>query len=380
MHIQGVYETKVQTTTYSSVDEYIEALSKFSNTQDGSSVFNSTRNQADSSNVDTSSSSSSASGGFGGFNAGGSSFESKAAAAQRADAELSSTKEQHKLATLNENITRSTTSTTKMVGELSISVIRYEMFLREVKPNYIHEDFLNCFLMLPQSFFSPNAPEKFQDFIQRYGTHYVKAAKFGGQLKIVKTREVSTKASIDDFRKEMQEQINKIVGNAISKGRAAKASKSEGYSLGGSGEYKGFSAGGAGAESKTASVEDSQASSSTSGSATASQTATGSRAVNTTKEKEVFDTTIMEVSGGSHKIATSITDLYSLNFRTSLMQWLQSIPFYPKPFDFIFEPLTKLLYHLLDDMIDEEMYKTCLIDKEEYYVMNRTQQISVCIL
>ena len=377
MHIQGVYETKVQTTTYSSVDEYIEALTNYANTQTSNQTFTALRDQIDSSSSNTESKSKSVSGGFGGFSAGGSNFEAKAGADQRAGANISSTKDNEKTFTLNEDIQKNTTQTTKLVGEMSVSVIRYEMFLREVKPNYIHEDFLDCFLMLPQSFFSPKAPQMFMDFIQRYGTHYVKAAKFGGQLKIVKTKQVTSKASIDDFRTEIQKQVNKIVGSAVAKQRAAKASKSAGISAGGSGEYNGFSAGGSGSESKSESREDSQAGSTQSGNATVTASQTGSRTVNNTKEKEVFDSTLMEVSGGSHKIATSITDLYSMGFRSSLMQWLQSIPYYPKPFDLVFEPLTKLLNHLIDDMIDEKMYKTCLIDKEEYYVMNRTQQISV---
>lgn len=377
MHIQGIYETNVETTTHSSVKEYIEALTEKSNTQTGSSSFRALRSQIDSSDSGTSSSSTSASGGFGGFSASYSNSESQATASQRADASLSSTKSQRKTQKLNEDLTKITTRTEKMVGEMSINVIRYEMFLREVKPNYIHEDFLNCFLMLPQSFFAPKAAEKFQDFIQRYGTHYVKAAKFGGQLKIIKTREVTSKASITDFRKEMQEQINEIVGSAVAKQRAKRGSSSSSTSVGGGGSYGGVSASGNVATSSSASGQESQAASSTSGSASIDQTSTGSRAVDTEKEKKVFDSTVMEVSGGSHKIATSITDLYSINFRSSLMQWLQSIPFYPKPFDFVFEPLTKLLNYLVDDMIDEEMYQTCLIEKEEYFVMQRTQQISV---
>ena len=36
---------------------------------------------------------------------------------------------------------------------------------------------------------------------------------------------MTTTASITDFRKEMQTQINEIVGNAVAKGRLAKASK-----------------------------------------------------------------------------------------------------------------------------------------------------------
>ena len=70
----------------------------------------------------------------------------------------------------------------KMVSKMSIDVIRYEIFLRDVEPNYIMSGFLDCFLSLPQSFYAPGAPEKFQDFILRYGTHYVKAAKEGSKI------------------------------------------------------------------------------------------------------------------------------------------------------------------------------------------------------
>ena len=35
---------------------------------------------------------------------------------------------------------------------MTINIIRYEMFLKEVKPNYIHEDFLGNFLRRTQNF------------------------------------------------------------------------------------------------------------------------------------------------------------------------------------------------------------------------------------
>ena len=75
------------------------------------------------------------------------------------------------------------------------------------------------------------------------------------------------------------------------------------------------------------------------------------------------------------EIATVITDLYSANFRSNLIQWIQSIPFYPKPFDFVFEPITKLLKHMVDDMIDADLYDTCLIKKEPFHVLQRTQAV-----
>ena len=83
--------------------------------------------------------------------------------------------------------------TEKMIAKMSINVIRYEIFLREISANYIRENFLDCFLSLPSSFFAPGAPQKFQDFIMRYGTHIVKAARFGGQLEVLKTKTKTTR-------------------------------------------------------------------------------------------------------------------------------------------------------------------------------------------
>ena len=78
------------------------------------------------------------------------------------------------------------------------------MFLREVKPNYIHEDFLTAFMALPNSYFAPKAPERFQEFISRFGTHYVHAAKFGGELTIMKEKKMITGMSIRDMKEDVQ--------------------------------------------------------------------------------------------------------------------------------------------------------------------------------
>ena len=63
---------------------------------------------------------------------------------------------------------------------------------------------LDCFMALPNSFFAPKAPEKFQEFISRFGTHYTSAAKFGGQLTITKTKKMIAGMSIEDTKKEVQ--------------------------------------------------------------------------------------------------------------------------------------------------------------------------------
>ena len=94
----------------------------------------------------------------------------------------------------------------------------------------MESDFLNSFLNLPQSFFSPRAPQKFQRFIQKFGTHYVKAAKFGGLFKVIKTRKITSTADISDFRKEIQKEMNKIVGNTVIQSRSSKGESTQTHS------------------------------------------------------------------------------------------------------------------------------------------------------
>lgn len=47
-----------------------------------------------------------------------------------------------------------------------------------------------------------------------------------------------------------------------------------------------------------------------------------------------------------------------------------------RPFDMVFEPLSNLFTHLVDDMIDPDMYQTCIVDKKNFFVLKRTQYIS----
>ena len=83
----------------------------------------------------------------------------------------------------------------------------------------------------------------------------------------------------------------------------------------------------------------------------------------------------MEVAGGSYRIATTITDLYSMAFRSQLTQWLKSIPYYVKPFDFVFEPLSKMMRFMADDLIAPAHKQACLIEKREFVVIDRTRNV-----
>ncbi len=76
---------------------------------------------------------------------------------------------------------------------------RYELILDQINAWNLDPEFLVDFLFLPESYFYPNAPEKFESFIQRYGTHVIASAKFGGEFKIMHTMRKSKTSSIDKF-------------------------------------------------------------------------------------------------------------------------------------------------------------------------------------
>jgi len=43
-----------------------------------------------------------------------------------------------------------------------------------------------------------------------------------------------------------------------------------------------------------------------------------------------MDQMFIDVEGGSHVIASAISDLYSPSFKEDLKQWLESVPKFPK--------------------------------------------------
>jgi hypothetical protein len=60
-----------------------------------------------------------------------------------------------------------------------------------------------------------------------------------------------------------------------------------------------------------------------------------------------MDQMFIDVEGGSHIIASIISDIYSPNFKNGLAQWLESIPAFPKPFNMQFTPLSEMLEGLV---------------------------------
>ena len=134
--------------------------------------------------------------------------------------------------------------------------------------------------MVPKHFFTEN-------FILRWGTHYIKSGKFGGRLQIFKTMEGSQVSSKEEFSRVMEVGYKTLFGSFYAKD-----------------ESKG-------------------------GSSFKSQSKTSS--------------TSISVEGGDQKIAAIVTDFNSPTIKYDLTQWLASIATFPKPFKFMVAPITDLL-------------------------------------
>ena len=137
-----------------------------------------------------------------------------------------------------------------------------------------------------------------ENFIQRWGTHYIKSAKFGGQLQIRKTMEASQVASKYEFSEKMEEFSFLFFTSDESK----------------------------------------------------SSTEGGQEA----KAQKKFTSTSVMAQGGSQEIATILSDVYSPTFKSSLTKWLQSIPKYPKAFRFLLGSIADLAYFRANDLFSRD--------------------------
>ena len=126
-----------------------------------------------------------------------------------------------------------------------------------------------------------------EDFLLRWGTHYVKSGKFGGRLQIFKTMEASQVSSKQEFSREMEASYSSLFSSLH-----VRKSEKQGSSQ---------------------------------------------------KQQNKEMSTSVSVEGGDQKIASIITDFNSPTIKSNLDQWLESIRTFPKAFSFMVAPITDLV-------------------------------------
>ena len=96
-----------------------------------------------------------------------------------------------------------------MVSELSIDISRYRAFLDDssIEPNYLQSDFIRDFVILPTQFYQPGAPQKFQEFLETWGTHVVKSVDIGAKFKMQRTMENDKSVSVDELKQSTQSKL-----------------------------------------------------------------------------------------------------------------------------------------------------------------------------
>ncbi|XP_035699632.1 uncharacterized protein LOC118432207 [Branchiostoma floridae] len=329
--VQGLYDTDVESNTFASMEGYREYLEQKSAVTSAKAMFQQELNKA---------AGYGAGGGiFGlGYSAGGGVSNQNARSDQSSNFRAGSQAE----GSLSDKNTQT------YMALLEMNVFRYEIFMDDVEPGDLNLSFLRDFLKLPVSYFSIGADQAFQNFIIRYGTHYIKSAKFGGQLKIIKTKEASKELSIQAFSERAQTEWKKAFSTF-----SAEASQTKSSSWWHEHETR--------KESQKAEGEASA----------------GSEAAATQREAEnlhsfEFSNEVIVVQGGNQRIAAAITEMYTTSLSTELKTWLDSIKDYPKAFSFIMKPITAVLDINFDSIFPNGAVDFGCLGKSDLKVENGT--------
>ena len=229
------------------------------------------------------------------------------------------------------------------IFEFICRIRRYELFLDEVTPTQLSEAFLLDYINLPVRFhdFRNKAPQKYIRFLERWGTHYIKSASFGGKFTLLRE---STKNGTET-KKEWEAKMLKSVENTMSASSSRRdtdawsAEGSTGFAGWGgsveasgnsaSGSTFGFSHGGSGQEGET------------------NSTSSADRSELSLTKDEII------VEGGHQDVASILSDLSRSGFKREFKDWLESIPLFPKGYDFQFGDLAELLDINFATMVSE---------------------------
>eukprot|EP00058_Branchiostoma_floridae_P020867 XP_002606357.1 hypothetical protein BRAFLDRAFT_67600 [Branchiostoma floridae] len=329
--VQGLYDTDVESNTFASMEGYREYLEQKSAVTSAKAMFQQELNKA---------AGHGAGGGiFGlGYSAGGGGSNQNARSDQSSNFQAGSQAEGR----------LSDKNTQTYMALLEMNVFRYEIFMDDVEPDDLNLSFLRDFLKLPVSYFSIGADQDFQNFIIRYGTHYIKSAKFGGQLKIIKTKEASKELTIQAFSERAQTEWKKAFSTF-----SAEASQTKSSSWWHEHETR--------KESQKAEGE---------ASAGSEAAATQTQAENLHSFE--FSNEVIVVQGGNQRIAAAITEMYTTSLSTELKTWLDSIKDYPKAFSFIMKPITAVLDINFDSIFPNGAVDFGCLGKSDLKVENGT--------
>ena len=261
-----------------------------------------------------------------------------------------------------------------LLSIFEINVIRYALYIDDIKPEDIDPFFLIDFMSLPENYYSTDAYEKYEKFLFRYGTHYIYSAQFGGQIMF----ENSRAADIDTDMNDLAEQSAREFQNSF--GAAVNVEGTVSIPI----------------EFLTADIGGGLKAMATIDLAQKNRNENFLRTTHTYYEMifvifaEIFinmfyliwlskqknwTSVLLQSQGGDINVAKLITRLES-NTGSTLIEWLRSIPKYPKAFKIKMRPINELLDINVRSLFIGELNpnQTCQITSSRKCVFGSTIQ------
>merc|ERR1711874_66402 len=211
------------------------------------------------------------------------------------------------------------------IFDFTCRIRRYNIFLDEVTPEQLTPAFLEDYMNLPPSYFDlkNRAPEKFNQFLRRWGTHYITQASFGGKFSLIRQSMKSASETEEEWSAKMEKSMSMLF-DARSKSYKGKYENGIGF----------------GTVEAKASVKgrETQSKDEISTAEKAEEEASSAR-----KSAQSFSLDDIVVEGGHQRVASILADKNREGFKTEFKNWLDSIPEYPKGYDFKFVELSELI-------------------------------------
>jgi hypothetical protein len=228
----------------------------------------------------------------------------------------------------NQANSQSKSNSNSFLAVLEADIKLYEIALDSSTPTDLSSTFVKDFIALPTSYYKIGADIKLQDFVLRYGTHYVKSAKFGGKLDVFKKSTVDSKMSQSQFASTAETEFSSMMATLKSSFRQSEEVKAKvnAWTLSGSATKSRQ-------EENQSSGEKNEQS---------RNTAEASKSGNQQSSRSEFIETTIQVVGGEPEIAASIMEFYTPAFKGRFLEWLKSIQDYEKPYEMTFGPIPKL--------------------------------------
>ena len=312
MNVFGIYDTDCSTKTFDSMEarsQYQREQSKVGNNKNFLSADSTTKSDSTSKN--------------GGYNTlfydiSGSKSDSNHFNKENQRASSTSTVEGRG----SEGLSKS--KSVKRIFEFTCRIRRYDIFMDEVTPSQLSEAFLKDFMSLPVSFqdFRNLAHQKYFRFLERWGTHYIKSASFGGKFTLLRESTISGTETKDEWEAKMLKSVDETMSSGSSSSESSSWAAKGSAGLFGLG-YKVDTSGNK-QEGKTEGTKEQESDKK----GESASTSDAAREENQMTKDEII------VEGGHQQVAAILSDKNRAGFKAEFKDWLDSIPDYPKGYDF----------------------------------------------